>query len=213
MKHNYLIRYWFSNLLNLNRCCWFPNQLNPSRCCWFPNQQLPLALLLFFSPLLLTAQPSKGPIIHQYGAVHRVENPDLPIDATQIYKAVFDISSTPDDPAQLNPQLNTLARFLNMHAQAGIPAENLKVACAIHNVASKDALSHEAYRQRYGIDNPNLPLLEALEKAGARIYICGQSIHSRKIDRSELATPVKLGLSAMTVLISMQNEGYRLISF
>lgn len=169
-------------------------------------------LLLLFAPSV-TAQRSAGPIIQDFGAVHKVENPDYQLDVTQTYKVVFDIMKTPDAPGQLNPSLNTLARFLNMHAQAGVPAENLKVACAIHNLASKDALNNEAYRKRYGMDNPNLPLLKALEKAGAEIYICGQSIHSRKIDPSELAAPVKLALSAMTILISKQNEGFRLIAF
>jgi len=169
--------------------------------------------LLVFLSISLQAQRASGPIIDQFGAVHQIDEPDFPLDPKQVYKAVFDVASTPEDPSKINPQLNTLARFLNMHAQAGVPAENLAVACAIHNLASKDALSNEAYQKRYGIDNPNLPLLEALEKAGAKIYICGQSINSRKIDRNELAGPVKLALSAMTVLISMQNDGYRLISF
>lgn len=170
-------------------------------------------LMCLFCCNLLTAQRSAGPIISPFGAVHKVENPDLAVDVSQTYKVVFDIAKSPDDPGQINPQLNTLARFLNMHAQAGVPAENLKVACAIHNLASKDALSNAAYQQRYGMNNPNLPLLEALKEAGAEIYICGQSIHSRKIARTELAEPVKLALSAMTVLITKQNEGYRLIAF
>lgn len=161
----------------------------------------------------LHAQRSAGPIITPFGAVHKVEKPDLKVDVSQTYKVVFDIAKSPDQPGQINPQLNTLARFLNMHAQAGVPAENLKVACAIHNLASKDALSNAAYQERYGMNNPNLPLLEALKEAGAEIYICGQSIHSRKIDRTELAAPVKVALSAMTVLITKQNEGYRLIAF
>ncbi len=170
-------------------------------------------LMCLFCCRQLQAQRSAGPIITLFGAVHKVENPDLVVDTSQTYKVVFDIAKSPDDPGQVNPQLNTLARFLNMHAQAGVPAENLKVACAIHNMASKDALSHAAYQKRYGMNNPNLALLEALQEAGAEIYICGQSIHSRKIDRAELATPVKVALSAMTVLITKQNQGYRLIAF
>jgi len=177
----------------------------------------PTPIFLFISIILmassLAAQRSAGPIIEPFGAVHKVENPDFKLDVNQTYKVVFDIAKSPDQPGQINPQLNTLARFLNMHAQAGVPTKNLKVACAIHNMASKDALTNEAYRERYGMDNPNLPLLKALEEAGAEIYICGQSIHSRKIDRAELASPIKVALSAMTILISKQNEGFRLIAF
>ena len=123
------------------------------------------------------AQRSAGPIISPFGAVHKVENPDLEVDVSQTYKVVFDIAKSPDQPGQINPQLNA------------------------------------AYQERYGMNNPNLRLLEALKQAGAEIYICGQSIHSRKIDRTELAVPVQVALSAMTVLITKQNEGYQLIAF
>ncbi|MEM6377015.1 MAG: DsrE family protein, partial [Bacteroidota bacterium] len=72
---------------------------------------------------------------------------------------------------------------------------------------------NEAYREKFGVDNPNIPLMEALEKAGAEIYMCGQSINARGIDPDRMAAPVKTALSAMTVFLSLQNEGYQLIKF
>jgi intracellular sulfur oxidation DsrE/DsrF family protein len=83
----------------------------------------------------------------------------------------------------------------------------------LHGGAAKDALSNEAYRKRFGVDNPNLPLLEALVQAGARIYLCGQSAGSRGITKADMAAPVKLALSAMTAHLVLQMDGYHVNPF
>jgi intracellular sulfur oxidation DsrE/DsrF family protein len=69
------------------------------------------------------------------------------------------------------------------------------------------------YRERFGVANPNLPLLEALHGFGVRILLCGQSQASRGIERDALAGPVEVSLSAMTALVELQHRGYRLIAF
>ncbi|PHN01101.1 DsrE family protein [Flavilitoribacter nigricans] len=171
-------------------------------------------LLLLHQPVLAqNGRRVKGPVIENYGNTFAVDNPDFKTDTKKKYKVVFDVHDSPDDPAAVNPMLNTLARFINMHANAGVPLKNLKVVGVIHNKASKDALDNETYRQKYGVDNPNIPLMEALEKAGAQIYMCGQSINARNIDPQHLAAPIQTALSAMTVFLNLQNEGYTMIRF
>ncbi len=154
-----------------------------------------------------------GLIINDFGPTFSVENPDFITDTTKIYKVVFDIHNTPDDPTKVNPMLNTLARFLNMHAQAGVPLENMKVAGVFHNKATHDVLGNLGYEEKYGVKNPNLALLAALDKAGAKLYICGQSIGARGVDRTQIHDSVGVALSAMTVILSLQSEGYQLIKF
>ena len=112
-----------------------------------------------------TAPPAKGPVIADFGAVYVVPNPGLPTPMLQELKIRFDVSETPADVKTVSPQLETAARFLNMHAKAGVSPERLKVAVVVHGDAAKDVLSNEAYRKRHGIDNPNLALLEALKRA------------------------------------------------
>ncbi len=174
-----------------------------------------LAACLFMSQLCFAQKGErvKGPVIMDYGPTFAVENPDFKTDPHKIYKVVFDIHNSPEDPSAVNPMINTLARFLNMHAQAGVPLSNLKVVGVIHNKASKDAMNNEAYREQFGVDNPNIPLMKELEKAGAEIYMCGQSIYARGVDPHRMAEPVKTALSAMTVFLSLQSEGYTLIRF
>jgi intracellular sulfur oxidation DsrE/DsrF family protein len=171
---------------------------------------------LLLSSITVQAQFNKaeyGPVIDNYGPTFAIDDPDFPLNPDQEYKLVFDIHNSPEDPTQVNPMIETLARFLNMHAKAGVPMENLKVVGVIHNRASKDAMNNEYYKEEFGVDNPNIPLMEALEKAGAKIYMCGQSIHARKVNPERLAAPVKTALSAMTVFVTLQGQGYQLIRF
>lgn len=170
-------------------------------------------LVLLFSIGISGQEKKSGPIITDYGKVWYVDNPDFKIDTTKTYKAVFDIMNSPEDPSQLNASLETAARFLNMHAQSGIPANQLKVALVVHNQASKDVMHSKAYNLKYGMNNPNEALLLQLIGTGADVIFCGQSSASRGIPKEDLVTDVQLSLSAMTALIQLQNENYRLIKF
>ena len=97
---------------------------------------------------------------------------------------------------------------MNMHARNGVPEENLDVAVVVHGETLKSLLVDEAYAKRYGSDNPSLDLLMKLEEAGVRFYVCGQSLGFRNFAREELASPAKVGLSAMTMLVYLQADGY-----
>lgn len=172
-----------------------------------------LTLFLFAAAATALAQPKSGPIIEKYGAVYHIVAPDFPADPLREYRVVFDIAESPGGPGEVNALINTVARFLNMHAQAGVPRERMKAAFVLHGGAAKDALNEEAYQRRFQTENPNRELLEALQEAGVGIYLCGQSAAARGFAREELAPPVKVALSAMTVLVTLQAEGYQLIRF
>jgi intracellular sulfur oxidation DsrE/DsrF family protein len=75
----------------------------------------------------------------------------------------------------------------------------------------KGALSDAAYESRYQTNNPNRDLIQKLDAAGVRFYACGQSMHFRGFERNELISPVKVGLSAMTMLTVLQADGYSLL--
>lgn len=158
-------------------------------------------------------EKNSGPIIEDYGQVWKINNPDYALDTQKTFKVVFDVMTSPDDLEQINPAIETAARFLNMHGQNGIPLEQLKVALVVHNEASKDVISSKAYNEKYGKDNPNEKLLKALMDANADIIFCGQSSISRGFPKEDLLEGVQLSLSAMTALIQFQDNNYRLIKF
>ncbi len=170
-------------------------------------------LSLFYLVVSWSQSKEAGPIIVDFGKVWGIENPDYKTRINQPLKVVFDIMNSPDSDEVMNASIETAARFLNMHAQAGVPKENLKAVMVVHNKASKDIITNAAYQKRFGKDNPNEPLIQALLKAGVEIIFCGQSSLSRDFPREETIKGVQLGLSAMTALIQLQNEGYQLIKF
>jgi len=80
-------------------------------------------------------------------------------------RAVFDVAKTDNDPAKLNRRIETVARYLNMHVRAGLPADALKATLVLRGAASRDALNHATYRRLHGMDNPNLELLQELQRS------------------------------------------------
>ncbi len=158
-------------------------------------------------------RPTTGPVVADFGPVFDVPAPDFPLDPEADYWAVFDVAQSSEDPAERNRRLESAARYLNMHARAGLDRSRMRVALVVHGGAGKDLLDDHAYRERYGIGNPNTALLAALHGAGVEIYLCGQTAAARGLPADQLAEPVAMALSAMTVLVSLQNQGYRLIAF
>jgi intracellular sulfur oxidation DsrE/DsrF family protein len=149
-----------------------------------------------------------GPVIQEFGATFTVPTAVL-VPPTDIdYKLAFDVNVGEDDPKRLNARIDTLARFINMHARAGVPLERIKLALVLHGTAAKDTLTNAGYRARHGVDNPNLPLLDALKKAGVRIYLCGQSAGTRQLGANEIAPMVTMAYSAMTAHVLLAREGY-----
>lgn len=163
---------------------------------------------------LLPAQEKKsGPVIPGYGAVWEITNAGFATDTTKEFKVMFDIKNSPEAPEVRNAWIETAARFLNMHAQAGVPRENLHVALIVHNKASKDLLNDADYEKRYGVPNPNSEMLQELMAAGAQVIFCGQSSLSRNVPIESTVEGVQLSLSAMTAILQLTDKNYTLIKF
>jgi intracellular sulfur oxidation DsrE/DsrF family protein len=154
-----------------------------------------------------------GPIIEGYGPVIEMPDADFVLDTNRLHKVVFDVARSPTDPADLNRSIETVARYLNLHARSGVKLENMQVALVLHGGAGADSLSDAAYEKRHQIPNPNSELLKKLKGAGVDIYLCGQTAGFRGISKNELAKPVTLATSAMSVLVELQGQGYSLIAF
>jgi intracellular sulfur oxidation DsrE/DsrF family protein len=156
-----------------------------------------------------------GEVIKDYGKVYTITNPDFKTDSTAQFKAVFDVARSFDDPAKPNALIETVARFINMHREAGVPAENIKVALVIHGSAYNDILKNEIYQKKFPeiTTNPNAELISQLSDQGVELILCGQTAAHRKITKAQTLPQVKIALSAMTALVQLQNQGYRTINF
>ena len=177
------------------------------------KSNLPFVFLLFCALTGVSQEKAKGPIIKAYGEVWDIPEATFKTDTSGTFRAVFDVMNSPSDHSQLNPWIETAARFLNMHARAGVPVGQLKVALVVHNKASTDLLDSAHYQERFGVPNPNEGLLRALMDAGAQVVFCGQSSRARDVPIEDTVEGVQLSLSAVTALIQLQESGYHLIKF
>ena len=168
--------------------------------------------LLLAIPSFLKAQENQK-IIEDYGQTFKVKNPDIVTDTTAELKVIFDISKSSEDRSVVNKYIETAARFLNMHAKEGMKSEQLHVAMTIHGGAWQDVMTNKAYKKTYGVDNPNLKLINQLTEAGVDVILCGQTAGARGLTKTNVSSDVKFALSAMTALLQYQNNGYRFIKF
>lgn len=162
---------------------------------------------------LFSQNRTEGKIIKDYGETFIVKNPEIKTNTDAELKVIFDVSQSSEDKSTPNKYIITAARFLNMHANEGMRLDQLKVAMTIHGSAWQDVLNNEAYKEKFGVDNPNFKLINQLTDAGVDIIICGQTAAYRGMDRTVVNPNVKFALSAMTALLQYQNQGYRFIKF
>ena len=174
-----------------------------------------LLYLTVFTLSFTNAQSNRisGKIIPDYGQTFQVENPEIATDTSATLKVIFDVSTSPENKSEINSNIVTAARFLNMHADSGMDISQLKVAITIHGSAWKDILTDKVYKEKFGSKNPNSELINQLNNAGVDIILCGQTASFRNVSRSETNTNVKFALSAMTALLQYQNKGYHFIKF
>ncbi len=149
-----------------------------------------------------------GPVIHGYGAVWDIPTPDLETPLEFDYNVLFEVHESSTKPGDVNVDLNTVARFLNMQVRAGVPRDRIHLAVVMHGAAAKDALDAETFQGRYKTANRNENLLRQLMDAGVDVYMCGQSAMSRDVPRDHMISGVKLALSAMTTIAVLKSRGY-----
>ena len=147
-----------------------------------------------------------GPVIAGFGPVADV--PGVMLGPDTHLKVSFDIADAAE-PGQISRRLESAARFINMHAAAGVTVDNIDVAIVVHGGAAMDLVNAE----RYGGDNANAPLIAALIDAGVSIQLCGQTAAYRDIDADDLLPGVTMSLSAMTAHALLQQDGYTLNPF
>ncbi|WP_265587160.1 DsrE family protein [Sphingomicrobium arenosum] len=163
---------------------------------------------------LVLAQPTDwptGPIIDDFGPHAAVEGA-APLPPGLILAHAFDSAELAED--HRNRTLGSVARFINMHGAAGVPAADIRPAVVIHGAAVFSVVSDARFEAQHGHEaNPNRALVEALLGAGTRIIVCGQSAAAQDVDTSDLMPGVEMALSAMTAHALLQREGYTLNPF
>lgn len=152
--------------------------------------------------------------IKDYGKVFHVPFASDRPDPTMQYRIVFEISGEAYDSAHLYPPLEYLARMYNLHYYGGVPQKNLDVVLVIGGVAIPAIMTNESYRKKYGVDNPNLKILQQLKDAGIKINGCAQSTLKNGIDPYKEVNPdITLIFSRFTTVSMYQLKGYSYFKF
>lgn len=153
-----------------------------------------------------------GPAIPDYGKIAPVKGA-APFPEGAHFKVRFDTREQAD-AGGLNRTFTSAARFINMHAAAGVPLDKLELAIVIHGGAVHDVVN----ATRYALvseekENANAALIAALMKKGVKFYVCGQSAAYYDVEKEDLLPEVELSLSAMTAHALLDAEGYSLNPF
>lgn len=149
------------------------------------------------------------PIIPKQGGVLRrpkaVEQPRAGA------KVVFDATADAK-PADVNKGLDRVARLLNLYGVAGLKAQDVKSTIVLHGEATKSILTDAAYKERFQVEqNPNLPLIRELQKAGVEVLVCGQALNYKGFPDGEVAEGIPIAAAALSVVINKQTDGYSYI--
>jgi intracellular sulfur oxidation DsrE/DsrF family protein len=151
-------------------------------------------------------------VFKAFGDIATVDSDLAPPKGT-VFKVLFNVSDAAT-PGAMSKKIETAARFINMHVEAGVPIENIHIAIVVHGPAGDDLLKPEAYAARHkGIANGNIAVIEALLAHKVQIWMCAQSAAATGIARADLLPGVKMTLSAMTADALLQQQGYTLNPF
>ncbi len=175
-----------------------------------------LAAASLASAGVATAAPQSafhaGLVFPTYGQIATVDS-DVPIPRDTIFKVAFDVSDEAK-PGEVNRGFDSVARFINMHAEAGVPAANIHVAIVVHGQAGIDLLNAATYAKRSdGAVNANAALIAQLLAHQVDVYLCGQSAAGLGIAKPDVLPGVKMALSAMTAFALLQQQGYTVNPF
>lgn len=150
------------------------------------------------------------PQVARYGGI--VRTPGAAEPPRRGAKIIFDVTadSKPDEP---NKGLESVARYLNLNADAGFKPTDVKLALVLHGGATKAALSDAAYaKHTSATKNPNQELIHELKACGVEVFVCGQSLARNQLAPSDVAGEVSVAVSAMTVNANKQQDGYSILS-
>ncbi|HEX7325836.1 MAG TPA: DsrE family protein [Rhodanobacteraceae bacterium] len=151
------------------------------------------------------------PTVPGYGKIHYLPKAAYQPDPSQTYKIVFALTKTGVKPDQVSPSLDHIARTVNLYVAAGVPLSHLKFVGIAYGPATPLALDDAHYRAKFGVDNPNLKLINLLRKDGVDVAVCAQAVAEHGFNYKWLSPKVTLALSGLTTITTLEHKGYTLM--
>ncbi len=163
------------------------------------------AILIFFSSWSFAWE---YPVIKDYGRMEPLPNAAFQPDKLIRYRVLFDITKASESVDRVNPGLDRVARFLNVMAASGILPKDMDLAAVIHGQATPSVLKNEVYKDRFKKDNPNEKIIQRLQEAGVKLYVCGQTLADDGFKEKWVNEQIAIAVSALVVVPTYQLKGY-----
>ena len=165
-------------------------------------------LLLVSAGFFAQAQQMEFPVIKEYGGVANFETIEKPTTGGKI---LMDLTTGSTTKSGINKGWERVARMINLYALAGITTDDLEIVVIVHGEGTRSILTDEAHQAKYGTNNPDLPVIKAVQLAGVDVKVCSQAIVHRGFTIEGVDDSVALTLSAITTLVEYQQKGYAVI--
>lgn len=158
-----------------------------------------------------------GPVFDDFGPHAHIEGLErfpLPTE----FRHSFDVASRANEGTR-NRGFESAARFINMHAAAGVDVRRIDTAVVVHGSAVLDLLTDEALAARPRGEDEDAPvngsaaMVRAMLDHGVRFVVCGQSATAQGVTSEDLIPGVEMALSAMTAHALLQQQGYTVNPF
>ncbi|MCL5268245.1 MAG: DsrE family protein [Bacteroidetes bacterium] len=172
-----------------------------------------IVLIASWSNLAHAQAKWEYPVIKGYGPVHPLPDAAIQPDKSLNYKILFDITQAAKEKGKVNPALDHLARLINVFASAGMMPDKMKLVAIIHGPATPVVLNNEEFKSKFGIDNPDIKLINDLKKSGVVFYVCGQALADNSYEHKWVNKGITIALSALTVVPTYQLRGYALMAW
>lgn len=167
--------------------------------------------MLATSGAALAADP-RHPVVQGYGAIALMPDAKERPDHALRYRVLFSVTKAAASPDQANPNLEKVARFLNLLGADGVRPAPGDIAVVIHGPATPLVMNDAAYAERTKVaKNPNLPLVTALKAAGVSVRVCSQALVGNKVDPTAVDKGIEIDVSALTTMATLQLRGWALI--
>lgn len=148
------------------------------------------------------AVPAAGAMT-DFPEAHELPDPSLN------YKIVFDVQSMASSPDQVNPALKMIGTLINTYEKHGVSPAHLHLTAVFHGPSIVVVTDDATYKGRTGVaHNPNVEILEQLQKAGLQMVICGQSAMAQHYDFKTILPLAQINYSASVTFINLETRGY-----
>jgi intracellular sulfur oxidation DsrE/DsrF family protein len=133
------------------------------------------------------------------------ELPDPKLD----YKIAFNVETMAGSPDQVSPALKGIGTLINTFEKHGVSPSHMHFTAVFHGPGIALVTDDATYKGRTGIDhNPNVEILQQLQKAGVQMVVCGQSAMAQHYDFKTILPLAQLNYSASVTFINLETRGY-----